>query len=421
MCGPRPPTGLSHAEVRVRRVARAHPRGARRGLRRGGLLEGRAHGLLEGVLRQAALRDRDPEEHQQHHGEGGLPRALLGDRRQLALVDLRGQQRRRRANDECRRHLELPEERRHHSGGEQRQRRGEVLRHAVGILRDHGDDDAAAGLARDGKADDPVPALVEAVGPDRGPILRGHRRQRKDAGVEGELRLLHPEVLRLLQPVLEVHAGEAAGAARNADRRDADEGVLAGRLPHLAHLRDLHQRDAHHEEAEARLLREGEGPPQDKEAEHRRGQQLGRIGHLVDTSVQIRQGDIQQVLLHDVEQSRHGHQQAVAGDDMLPKEPDEAVAALALALLLVLRPRSGEVREHDHGAAQDELGHLVRRHGGGCQEHGPIVPRPRVPHKHHQAGVLQEQAQEAGELHAAQGGHHAHLAPVARWAALRRT
>mmetsp|Transcript_1331 Transcript_1331/g.3520 ORF Transcript_1331/g.3520 Transcript_1331/m.3520 type:complete len:245 (-) Transcript_1331:82-816(-) len=236
--------------------------------------------------------------------------------------------------------------------------------------------------------------------PHSNPIVRHYAGQCDHGREERQLRLLHPKVLRLLEPILEVDTGEAARNASNGNRRDADDRVLAGWLPHSIGLRHLHQCDTNHQHDQACQLPEGKNPAQQKIAKQCRGQQLGRIGYLVYASVQVCQCDVEQVLLQGEQCGRDGHQQCVAGDDVLGQEPQKALATLALAFFLVLRiPLHNAASEvnHDHDAAQQELRHLVRRYGGGREKHGPVVARPRVAHEHDEGRILEEQAEQAAE------------------------
>jgi hypothetical protein len=145
--------------------------------------------------------------------------------------------------------------------------------------------------------------------------------------------------------------------------------------------RQLRQRHPHRQHDQRPPLRRRDAFPQHQHRKHRCRQNLHLVPHLERGRVQVRQGVVQQVVLHRVQQRRH-------------RQLDDFHRVLQQFLTDRRRKRGHRpffVRHDQH--TRHELDQLHHRHGRRRRVQRPAV-LPGITHEHHEKRVLQDQQRQ---------------------------
>lgn len=277
------------------------------------------------------------------------------------------------AEAELQRQVEVEDVDGGHARYDDGQRGGESLQDVVRILDHHGDDESSARLQEHQIPDEHIVAVEEAPVVDPSRVVHEAGEQPKGNAQQAELDIPHPHRdLGTLQDLLEVDAREAGQEAGSEGGPQSQHSVLFGgtcrrsrcsgtgrggartatATARAIRLGQLDEDNAHHEEQQSTPLGVEELPAKDHHREHGRGEDLQLVGHLVGGGVQVRGGDVQQVVLDDVDERGDAHLESVhrIGDDRPVQRADELLGVLALLV-------------EDQEQAGDQLGELGHQHG----------------------------------------------------------
>eukprot|EP00962_Isochrysis_galbana_P030002 scaffold9696_cov112-Isochrysis_galbana.AAC.2 len=159
------------------------------------------------------------------------------------------------------------------------------------------------------------------------------------------------------------------------DGGGAEDGRLTG--SGCPPRRQLHEHHPDEEQPEREPAPLRDLALEQQHCEECRGEQLELVGDLAGGSVEVGGGHVQQVVLHQVQQCRHAHQQRV-----LPVEHQARPDNPRRPAQPLLHGQDGEGRDHlDQFSQYDSRRRQVPR----------LARHPRVPHRQHLARVLHRQ------------------------------
>lgn len=279
----------------------------------------------------------------------------------------------------------------HRSNGrnDNRQRSGKPFQNVIGKFDDHCDDESAAGLQHDQIPDEPVVSEEEAVSRQLGMIVDEAGQETERQTQQTQLNVPHPHRdVRSLQHLLEVDAGESGQETRTQCGRKANQSILFGTRGHRhcrrlrAGIGELHEDDAQHQQHQRSPLRANQLLSQNTDGENGRRQDLQLVRHLIGGRVQVRCGQVEQIVLHNVDERRNANLERVdrIGDHRGVQCVDEAIRVLALLV----------EDEHQTGAQFDQFGH---DDGRRAEEH-VAGTRSAVAHAEPEYGILEGECDE---------------------------
>mmetsp|Transcript_3301 Transcript_3301/g.10845 ORF Transcript_3301/g.10845 Transcript_3301/m.10845 type:complete len:372 (-) Transcript_3301:182-1297(-) len=257
-----------------------------------------------------------------------------------------------------------------------RERRSEALDDIVGVLHHQRDKQPAERDLQDDEAGHPSVALQEAARADGAAVeprdLAGADEQRQRA----ELHIPQPDRdLRCpLDDPLQPHAGEAREEARRRDGRHAANRAGRGEGPAGTARRQLHKDDAEEENPQRHPAAEGDVALQQRHREEGCREQLQLVCDLAGSGVEVRRREVEEVVLHEVEQRGHADEESVS-----PVDEDALPYGIARARDALLQ------REHRHG--DEDLHDLSQEHRRRSEVLW-LVRQPRVSHREHLARIL---------------------------------